>query len=155
MLNLKSGFKLEGSYIIKKWDKKTGKLLWTSPRIKNKITTGSGLGVDILTRQLCGDTTYSIEVDEARIGTGVLTPGNDLTTPVLTGIIVADTDFSTPGTAIISFFIDSDDLANGTYKEFAIYCNGRRFASSVITPNFVKGSNQNATVEYSLTLTPI
>lgn len=153
---LSSNLKIAGSYVIRTWCSITGKLLWESPVIKNAVVLSSGYGLDILTRQLGGDTTYSIEIDSASIGTGSPTISDattDLATPVLEDIIVADTSYPTAGQVLKSFFIPDADLPNGTYTEFGLKCNGRLFAISLITPNFSKGSNQNTTVDYTITAT--
>lgn len=154
-MELKSSAEIKGSYRIRTWDKDTGKLIWDSGEIKNLIVNSLGYGLDIFTRQLGGDTTYAIEIDSAKIGTGTTAPTSadtDLETAVLSGITVASTSFSV-GSVTISFFIPDANLANGTYNEFGIFANGRLFARSIITPAFVKGSNQNTTVDYTITVT--
>lgn len=164
-LKIKQAFKAQGSYVIKTWDADKVKSyqdtlkaqpLFTSKEIKNLIVTGTGYGVDILTRALGGDTTYQVEIDSAKIGTGTNTPAasdTDLQTAVLSGIAVASVSYPGNGQVIISFFIPNADLANNTYTEFGIFANSRLFARSLITPNFTKGSNQNTTVDYTITLT--
>lgn len=144
---------LKGSYIIRTFDATTGELKRQSPRIENLIVASTGRGLDIITRQLGGDTTYQIEVDTAKIGTGTNTPtiaDTDLQTAVLSGIAVASADFTDVGQVTLSFFIPDGDLANGTYTEFGIFCNGRLFARSLISPGYSKGSNENTTVDYSI-----
>ncbi len=151
---LKSGLNFKGSYVLKRWCSLTGKLL-EEIKVDNLIVLSSGHGADIVTRQLGNDTTYSMPIDSAEIGTGTTAPAvtdTNLATPVLTGIDIASYDISTPGTVIVSIFIADADLANGTYKEFALRCGSRLFARSLITPNVAKGTNQNLTVDYTISL---
>lgn len=153
-MKINSGLQFKGSYVLKRWCSLTGKLL-EEIKVNNLIVLGSGTGADIVTRQLGNDTTYPIPIDSASIGTGTTSPSSsdtDLATPVLTGIDVALYDISIPGTVILSFFISDADLANGTYKEFGIFCGARLFARSLITPNVTKGTNQNLSVDYTISL---
>lgn len=161
-LSIKNENGLSGSYVIKTWDASKVKdfkdtlcsePLSVSKRMKNKIVSTSGYGRNLIMRQLAGDTTYSIEIDSAKIGTGTNAPADsdtDLQTAVLSNIPVANVVVSNDS-VLITFFITDALLTNGTYKEFGIYCNGRLFARSLISPNFTKGSNQNATVDYTIT----
>jgi hypothetical protein len=71
-------------------------------------------------------------------------------TPVVTGILPALQAIATDNVTI-SFFIPTADLANGTYKEFLLRCGTKAFARSIITPNYVKGTNEDTTVEYLIT----
>lgn len=155
-LDLKSNAGFTGSYIIRKWCSITGKLLWESPVITNKVVASTGYGLNIIIQQLGNVTIYPIAIDSAKIGTGTSTPvdgDTDLQTPTVTtgtGWIVADRTINNKSVTI-SFFIASGDLPNNTYKEFGIFCSSRLFARSLITPNFIKGSNQNVTVDYTIT----
>lgn len=156
MLNLKSAGALIGSYTIKVTDARTGALKRVIGPIKNLIVASSGYGTDLVTRALGGDTTYQLEIDSAAIGSGSTAPtaaDTGLGTSVLAGIAVASVDYPTTGQVILSFFIPDGDLANGTYNEFGIFANLRLFARSLITPAFTKGSNENTTVDYTITLT--
>lgn len=146
--------KISGSYTIKITDSKTGELKRTIGPVKNLVVSSTGYGKDIITRQLGGDTTYAIEIDSAKIGTSATAPAvsdTDLVASVLSGIDVASVSFGT-ATVIFSFFIPDADLANGTYRELGIFCNGRLFARSLISPEFIKGSNENSTIDYTLTV---
>lgn len=126
--------------------------------IENLVVSGSGgYGINIVARALAGaawTTVYQIAIDSAGIGTGTTTPADtdtDLQTAVLTGVACANVEIS--GEQIIySFFIPTATLANGTYTEFAIYCNGRLFARSIISPTYSKGTNEDTTIEYTITL---
>jgi hypothetical protein len=155
-MKLKDKHSIKGSYVIKVYDSITNELIKEYPRVENLVVSGSGgYGRNLIVRKLAGDDTYPIEIDSAQIGTGATAPSNSdiaLVTPVLTGIQVANVAMSN-NLVIITFFMTNALLANGTYKEFGLFCNGRMFARSLITPNLVKGSNQNVVVDYTITLT--
>lgn len=153
-MKLKSIGTLIGEYKIKVFDSKTGRLKRTIGPVRNLIVNTTGYGKDIITRQLGGDITYAIQIDSAKIGTGTTAPAStdtDLETAVLSSIGVALAEYPNPGQVILSFFIPDGDLTNGTYTEFGIFCNGRLFARSLISPNYTKGSNENTTVDYTIT----
>lgn len=155
LIPMKSSLSLKGSYKIKLWDSLTGKLISETESIPNLIVSGSGgYGRNLIIRQLSGDSTYPIEIDSASIGTGTNTPADTdtgLQTSVLASIPVANMVISNDS-LLISFFITNAQLTNGTYSEFGIFCNGRLFARSLISPNVTKGSNQNLSVDYTITL---
>lgn len=151
---LKDTGKLKGSYVIKVTDSRTGEPLRTIGPVDNLIVNSLGRGYDTIVRQLGGDVTYPIEIDSASIGSGSTAPtasDTDLETSVLTGVQVASTEYPANGQVIISFFMTDSELANGTYREFGIFATGRLFARSLISPVLTKASNQNITVEYTLT----
>ncbi len=152
---MKNSLTIKGSYIIRTWDATTGKLLSETAPIENLIVSGAaGYGRNLIMRQISGDSTYPIEIDSAKIGTGSTAPSDadtDLQTAVLSNIQVANSALSNDS-LVLTFFITDALLANGTYNEFGLFCNGRLFARSIISPAFVKGSNQNATIDYTITL---
>lgn len=152
---MKDPLKIKGSYVIKKWCSITGKLLWQSKPIENLVVNGTGYGRNIIVNQLAGVTTYPIAINSASIGTGTNVPADSdtgLQTSVLSGILVSDTVISS-NMLTLTFYITDAQLANGTYREFGVFCTGRLFARSLITPVFTKGSNQNISVDYTFTLT--
>lgn len=155
-IELKSKGGLKGSYVIRTFCSDTGKLLWESNPIENLIVSGSGgYGRNLVIRQLAGDATYQLEVDSASIGTGTNTPTDadtGLQTPVLASIPIADVIVSNDS-VLFRIFITNAQLANGTYNEFGLFSNLRLFARSIISPAFVKGSNQNTSVDYTISLT--
>lgn len=128
------------------------------PLIHNLVVSGTtGYGRNLLARVLVNDTTYGGYINTAKIGTGNTAPTNadtDIETVGLAGITVALAEVS-DNIATFTFFIPNVDLANATYKEFTMHIgtSNRLFCRSLITPNFTKGSNQDTTVEYTLTLT--
>lgn len=152
---MKSGFGIKGKYRFIKTDSITGEVLSISPWIKNKVMNGTGTGLNIITRLLGNDSTYPLAITKAKIGTGTNTPANgdtDLQTPVFTKNSVADQVIS-GNVVTISFFIADSELTNGTYTEFGIFAVNQLFARSIISPSYVKGTNEDTTIEYQLTAT--
>ena len=153
-LNLKNNSGISGSYVIRKYKAGTKELIWQSEPIKNLIVSSSGYGRNIIARVLASDNTYPLAITSAEIGTGNTAPTNADTnteTAVLTGISIAEV-VVTNNVVVFSFFIASGELANGTYKEFTMKCGTQLFARSLITPNYVKGTNEDTTIDYTITV---
>ncbi len=153
MIESKGGFTLKGSYVIKKTNSLTGEIISISDPIKNLIMLADGLGVNLFLRRLANNTTYDCIITSAEIGTGSTAPSNsdtDLVTPVITGINVTSATIGTSST-ILSFFIPTGTLPNGTYTEFLLRCGTQAFARSLITPSYTKGTNEDTTIEYTIT----
>lgn len=155
-LKLKQNSSINGSYIIRKWKAGTKELLWESEPIKNLVVSGvGGYGRNIICRVLAGDNTYPLVITSASIGTGNTAPANSdtaLVTSVFSSISIADVEV-TNNVVVFSFFIADGELTNGTYKEFGLFCGARLFARSLISPNYVKGTNEDTTVDYTFTIT--
>lgn len=149
---MKSGFQFKGKYRIITTDSITGKVLKTSPWIDNMIMLGTNTGVNLILQRLANILTYDNIITSAEIGTGT-TPAaasdTALVTPVVTGIAVASASYSS-GSILLSFFIPSGSLTNGTYNEFLLRCGTQAFARSIISPAYTKGTNQDTTVEYTI-----
>lgn len=154
-LDVKDKGSMIGTFVIRKFKAGTKELIWESEPIRNRVVVSSGYGKNLLARALINDTTYPVYINSASIGTGTNTPADSdtgLQTSVLASIAVASSS-ATLGVATLSFFIPSATLANGTYTEFGIFAVGRLFARSLITPSFVKASNQDTTIDYTITFT--
>lgn len=120
----------------------------------NIVVSSSGYGKNIVARQLIGDTTYAIEIDSAQIGDDNTTPtvsDTGLGNALETGISVATSSVSN-NVVSLDFFMADGDLPNDTYEEFGIFCNGRLFARSIISPAYTKGSSEDTLINYSITL---
>ena len=149
-MKTKTGFNFKGKYRFIKKDAITGKVISVSPWMNNLIMKANTLGINLFIRRLGNDMTYDCIITSAEIGTGTTTPNNNdanLQTPVLTGIIVVDRTIA-PDNVTLSFFIPSVSLPNGTYNEFGLRCGTQMFARSIITPAYVKGTNEDTTIEY-------
>ena len=150
-LKNKTGF--TGKYRIIKTDAKTGEVISKSEFIENLIMKADTVGINLFIRRLGGDTTYDPIITSAEIGTGTTPPADgdtNLETPVTVGIIKADTTIGIDN-VMIAFFIPDVDLPDDTYNEFGLRCGTQLFARSIITPAYVKGSNENTTIEYTIT----
>jgi len=144
---------LKGKYVVKVTDATTGEVISTQEQ-ENLIVNSTGHGYDLITRMLGGDPTYELTIDSAAIGTSgtaASASDTDLLASAFSGIEVVSVEYPTTGKVILTFFITDGQLANATYREFGIFSNGRLFARSVFGSPLTKGSNQNITIEYSLT----
>lgn len=144
---------LKGKYRIKKTNATTGEIISVSDWIPNLIMLADTTGLNIIIRRMANDLTYDCIITSAEIGTGTTPPTSadtDLETPVLTGIVVADQTVAVDNVDF-SFFIADMDLANGTYTEFGLRAGAQLFARSLIVPDYVKGSNEDTTIEYTIT----
>jgi hypothetical protein len=144
---------MTGKYRITQTDSKTGKVLFVSDWIKNKIMLGTNTGVNLLLARMGNVLTYDIIITSAEIGTGTNAPTNgdtNLQTPVLTGISITSATVGV-NTLSLSIFIPSGSLANNKYNEFALRCGTQMFARSLIVPAYVKGTNMDTTIQYVIT----
>lgn len=153
-MQAQSGFKIGGRFRFITRDSQTGKVKRISDWHKNLVVNGTGTGINIIARLLGNDSTYPLPITKAKIGTGTTAPANgdtDLQTPTFTKNTVASQVIS-GGVVTISFFLTDAELANGTYTEFGIFCVNQLFARSIISPSYVKGTNEDTTVEYEITV---
>lgn len=120
----------------------------------NRVVSSDGYGRNLIIRQLAGNKTYGIEVDEGRIGNDDTTPTDsdtDLGNAVTSDIIVEDTDFSNDEVSFQFFVLDAD-LPDGTYEEFGLFIDGQMLARSVFDSSYSKSSGENTRIDYTLTL---
>lgn len=133
---LKNKLGIAGSYVIKKHCSLTGKLLWQSDPIENLVVSSSGYGRNLLVRQMSGDTTYPIVINSCKIGTGTNTPA-DSDTDLQTSVLSVSSPITyevNNNQLILTFFIPTANLADGTYREFGLFMTSRLFARSLISP---------------------
>lgn len=154
--SIKEGLKLKGSYVIRTYKAGTKELIKEYPRIDNMIMLGTGYGANLILRALVDDSTYQaadLPISSASIGSGTTAPAitdTDLATPEVTGIAVASSEILSVSSIVISFFIPDATLPDNTYTEFGIFSNGRLFARSLLSPYFIKLSNTDTTVDYTI-----
>jgi len=151
---VKSKAQMSGRFRIITRDSNTGEIKRTSDWIKNLVVKSSSTGVGIIARLLGNDSTYPLAITKAKIGTGTTAPTDadtDLQTSVFTKNSVADQVISV-NVVTLSFFITTSELANGTYTEFGIFCGNQLFARAIISPSYVKGTNEDTTIEYEITV---
>lgn len=125
--------------------------------IENLVVTGPNSGVGLITQNLAPGAANSPIIDRAKIGTGS-TPAaagdTDLQTPVLSDILpTSGLTVVTETSVSFEFFIPDGDLANGTYREFGLFCGTRLFARSIISPAFTKADGEDLIVTYEITVT--
>lgn len=143
---------MKGRYKITTLEK--GKPVHETNWIHNLVMEGASNGTGLITRLLSNDTTYPLAITSAAIGTSATAPAvtdTDLVAPVLTGILIR-TKSITPTTISLSFFVTDAELANGTYREFGLFCGARLFARSLITPVYTKSTGQDAIITYEITI---
>lgn len=142
-----------GYLVIKKF--KAGKLISETAPLPNKVVSSSGgYGRNIIARHLAGDTTYSIAIDSAGLGSNNTAPADGdtgLNTAVLTGISITNITVAN-NVVTVDVFVADALLANGTYREFALYCNGRLFCRIIISPDYTKAGGEDTLFTYTLTL---
>ena len=146
---------LKGKLRFRTYDSITGELKRTSPWTSNLIVSSNGHGLNLVGRALLGDNTYPLEITQAKIGTGDTAPAltdTDLVTTVLSGIIKSN-ETITNNEIILEFFLSDLELTNGTYKEFGIFAGDQLFARALISPTYTKSSNEDTTVDYTITFT--
>lgn len=124
-----------------------------SPVISNLIVQNTNRGIALFFQHLGGVTTFPLDLSLASIGTGTNAPADadtDLQTPVVTDI---DRSTATIGldNIVTEWFITNDDLPNGTYNEFGLFCGTRLFARSIISPAHTKADNEDTLIEYTIT----
>lgn len=144
---------MKGRYKITTLEK--GKVVGKTDWIHNLVMQGVSNGTGIIARQLISDTTYPIPITSASIGTSATAPtiaDTGLIASVLSGIIIR-TKSATANTISLSFFISDAELANGTYREFGLFCGARLFARSLISPVYTKSTGQDAIITYEIDIT--
>lgn len=147
-------FTVKGRYRIFKTCNVTGDVLSVTDWIPNLVVNGTGTGVNIIARLLGNDSTYPLAITKCKIGTGTTAPTNadtDIEAGGVTKNSVADQVVS-GGVVTLSFFYTSAELPNNTYTEFAIFCVDQLFARSIISPSYIKGTNEDTTCEYEITV---
>jgi hypothetical protein len=145
------GHNMKGTYLIKKY--KDGKLIWQSEPMENLIMKSSGYGLNLVMRQLAGDTTYGIEITKAKIGDDDTAPTDNDTD--LGNVLVDNIDIASQSVSnnilVLEIFISDDDLPDDDYKEFGLFIGNQLFARSVISPTYTKASGEDTTIEYTIT----
>lgn len=147
-------FTIKGRYRFYKTDSITGDVLSVSDWIPNLVVNGTGTGVNIIARLIGNDSTYPLPITKCKIGTGTTAPTNadtDIQTGGITKSSVSDQVVS-GNVVTLSFFYTSAELPNNTYTEFAIFCVNQLFARSIISPSYTKGTNEDTTIEYEITV---
>lgn len=155
-LKIKDKIIAKGRFRIKTYRAGTKELLRQTDWIDNLIMLGANTGLNIFIKRLLGTKVYDPEITKAKIGSGDTAPADgdtDLETTVLDNILVSKRTEESVGVATFEFFMPDADLADGTYKEFGIFCSTQLFARSLIVPNYTKSSGEDSQCEYQIALT--
>lgn len=144
-----------GRYRFAIVDSITGEMIERSPWIHNKVVKNGSNGVNNVAKHLNGEDTNPLEISKASIGTGTTAPADGdiaLESETLGNINLGGKTRSL-NVVDISIFITDAELPNGTYTELGLhYVNNDLFARSLIQPAIVKGSNQNISIDYQVTV---
>ena len=131
-----------------------GKEVRKTAPMPNKVVSSSGYGRNLITRALSNDATYPLAITSAALGTGNTAAADgdtDLQTPTVTGLSITNAT-ATSNILQIDVFVADASLANGTYKEFGLFCSGRLFARVLISPNYTKTTGEDTLFSYTLTI---
>ena len=143
---------MQGKFKIKTF--KGGVLIRETDWIKNLVVAGANNGLGIIAKRMIGNFAHDIEITTAEIGDGDTTPtltDTALENPITTGILRANQS-NTSASVILEFFIGSDDLPNGDYKEFGLRAGTQLFTRALIDPIYTKSSNEDTSIEYQINL---
>lgn len=125
-----------------------------SPEYTNLIMLGANTGLNLVLQALNGQTVFPLAIDSASIGTGNTAPASsdtDLVTPVVEGILKSTSEIQTLNILYTEWFISNDELPDGEYKEFALWCGTQIFARSLIgPPTHTKAANEDTLIVYNI-----
>jgi len=140
-MDIKEKIKVTGKYKITTYKAGTSEVLREFDWINNLVVLNPNSGMNLLAKHLLGDTTYPLEITQAKIGTSDQAPADadtDLIATFLDGILIALKEEVDDDEILISFFIADGELDEQEYKEFGLFCGDRLFARSLITPVFIR-----------------
>jgi hypothetical protein len=159
-IQTKEKFNISGKVKIITTKVGTDEVLRETDWMKNLVMNGASTGINLIAQKLCGDNTYSLNINKADIGTGTNTPANgdtQLQTAVARG--VATPQGSAGGVATLKFFFSDGVLANGTYKEFGTFVDGgvavntgQIFNRILFGTPYTKGTGEDTTILVTLTI---
>lgn len=157
----KESLAIKGKVRIITTDSITGKVKRKTRWQKNLIMLGTNTGKDLILDRLNSSNTYSLNITHLDIGTSSTTP---VITDTQLGAAVSRT--AKAGGTIASnvltlrFFFASVDLANGTYREVGTFVDGTSsvntgqiFNHILFSSAYVKGTNEDTTIEVVFTIT--
>lgn len=152
---MNDNLKISGKATIKTFKAGTKELIRSIGPFSNRVVVSDGYGKNIILRQIAGNTTYTIGIDSGAIGTGTNTPADSdtgLQTAVLSNIDLAYVEYSSTSEVVLSFFIPDASLTNGNYTEFGVFMDGRLFGRVLFGSTYSKGSGEDTTIEYTITI---
>lgn len=155
-IKLKDNLKIKGRFKIKTFKAGTKELLRETDWIDNLIVLNEDHGLHLVLKRLLGIVTYDLEITKAKIGDDDTAPDSadtDLVSVKVDNILVAQRQQIAVDEINIIFFISDDDLPDGSYKEFGIFCTNQLFARSLIVPTHTKSSGEDTQIDYTITTT--
>ena len=154
---------LQGKYQIIKTCSITGKVLYKSRWSKNMVMNGTDTGINLVLDKMNGDNTYSMNITYLDIGTSSTAPSVS-DTALIAGVArtAKSAGIVSGSTLTFGFFIGSGSLANGTYREVATFVDGsatlgtgKIFSRALFSTPYVKGTNEDTTINWAYTLSSI
>ena len=141
---------------------KDGKIVHSTPWMKNKVPLSADNGRNLILQALSGDYSDSLELTHGEIGTGT-TAATDNDTDTETVVARGEVRYAGVSANILNFkfFFSDSALADGSYTEITSWINGAAgngtghlfnrlvFAS---TP-YVKASGEDTTIQVRATMT--
>jgi len=146
-----------GKYRIVKLSADTGAILSESEWHENIVVSSNGYGRNLLARQMTGNNTYSVVIDEMTLSTNDTAPTNADTSLGGTevNVPIQILTLSTSGQAnVIEFsaFFTDGELPNNTYHKVGVKMDGRIFTSALLPSSETKDTGQEYRVDYQITL---
>ena len=148
---------MSGKYRITKFSALTGEVRGQSEWNSNLVVSSNGYGRNLIARQMAGDNTYPIEIDQMTLSTNDTTPANTDTSLGGTEINVPVQILTLPTTGeanILSFsaFFTNNELPNNTYHKIGVKMNGRLFTSAMLPTAETKDEGEEYRVDYEIIL---
>lgn len=139
----------------------TDEILRVGEWSKNMIMLGTNTGKSLILQRLNATNTYSLNISHGEIGTGNTAPAASDTGLDVPEVREAKAVGSIASNVLIlQFFFPDVDLPNDTYYEFGTFVDGsgtlgsgQIFNRALFGIPYVKGTNEDTTVEVEITLT--
>lgn len=155
-INEKSIF--SGKYKITRFKAGTDEVISESDWIKNLVVANANHGINLVAKQLGGDTTYPLEITRCELGIGTTPPSvsdTELEDTVAGGGSPINKSSVIIGTSSveIGFFVPNIQLPDAEYTEFGLFCGTQLFARSIIDPAYSKSGAEDIKVDYTINIT--
>jgi hypothetical protein len=154
---MKDQFLIKGKFRAITTDSITGEIKRMTPFYNNIVVDGTDTGFNLILDRLNSDNTYSLNITHLDIGTNATAPALSDT---LTGAVARTakaTGVVSGSSLTLRFFFASVDLSNGTYRDVKLAIDGtatvdtgKCFTRALFGTAYVKGTNENTTIEYVL-----
>lgn len=159
-MNINDTAGIKGKFQIIKTCSLTGEILYTSEWQDNLIVLGTNTGRDLILDRLNSDNTYSLNITYLDIGTSTTAPSASDTNLIAGVARTSKASGVVAGNVLtLGFFFASASLANGTYREIGTFVDGtstlgtgQLFSRALFASNYVKGTNQDTTINYAFTI---